>query len=431
MNPREIAFFVVILLLLFALIIVSLMKLGIFFETFVFLQKKQNFDKANYISNSSFFKYYYRNKLGGSIAIESVSSITLFILSIIAFGGFLKYGQMNYGYLNYYYGDTNEYYFIKIFIYMIIFLMFLHIPSLVAHLISLDEKNDLLIKNEIELKTYLADHLDYVMLYDYFVKTKDGVSKEYSMRERKINSDTKSDELFKLCFTYHIMEDDRFTLIKQDLMGLIRDLNISEKTVVSPVGGGTDTSVSADTPDADTSTKIRDAILNATDFYIIARYNHNNNVVLPSLQTILSLVKSKVNETAQNHLNGIISGRGGGGSGGSGGSGGNKKILNEISEQHEKTIDTFRKTIRIYKDIYDIYYSYFIVSILVTNFFVIYAILVFIYLLINIALYFGMDSVEDGYNIYYFFQFLTNTWVILPLMLYYFITCPIIIFGFN
>jgi uncharacterized membrane protein YgcG len=403
------------------------MKLGIFFETFVFLQKKQNFDKANYISNSSFFKYYYRNKLGGSIAIESVSSITLFILSIIAFLGFLKYGQMNYGYLNYYYGDTNEYYFIKIFIYMIIFLMFLHIPSLVAHLISLDEKNDLLIKNEIELKTYLADHLDYVMLYDYFVKTKGGVSKEYSMRERKINSDTKSDELFKLCFTYHIMEDDRFTLIKQDLMGLIRDLNISEKTVVSPVGGGTDTPDG----DADTSTKIRDAILNATDFYIIARYNHNNNVVLPSLQTILSLVKSKVNETAQNHLNGIISGRGGGGSGGSGGSSGNKKILNEISEQHEKTIDTFRKTIRIYKDIYDIYYSYFIVSILVTNFFVIYAILVFIYLLINIALYFGMDSVEDGYNIYYFFQFLTNTWVILPLMLYYFITCPIIIFGFN
>jgi len=422
MNPREIAFFVVILLLLFALIIVSLMKLGIFFETFVFLQKKQNFDKANYISNSSFFKYYYRNKLGGSIAIESVSSITLFILSIIAFVGFLKYGQMNYGYLNYYYGDTNEYYFIKIFIYMIIFLMFLHIPSLVAHLISLDEKNDLLIKNEIELKTYLADHLDYVMLYDYFVKTKGGVSKEYSMRERKINSDTKSDELFKLCFTYHIMEDDRFTLIKQDLMGLIRDLNISEKTVVSPVGG-TDT---PDTPDTDTSTKIRDAILNATDFYIIARYNHNNNVVLPSLQTILSLVKSKVNETAQNHLNGIISGRGGGGGSGSGS---NKKILNEISEQHEKTIDTFRNTIRIYKEVYDIYYSYFILSILITNFFVIYAILVFIYLLINIALYFGIDW--DGYNIYYFFQFLTNTWVILPLMLYYFITCPIIIFGFN
>jgi hypothetical protein len=422
MNPREIAFFVVILLLLFALIIVSLMKLGIFFETFMSLQKKQNFDKANYISNSSFFKYYYRNKLGGSIAIESVSSITLFILSVIAFVGFLTYGHLNYGYLNYYYGDTNEYYFIKIFIYMIIFVMFLHIPSLVAHLISLDENNDLLIKNEIELKTYLADNLDYVMLYDYFLKTKGGVIKEYSMRERKINSDTKSDELFKLCFTYHIMEDDRFTLIKQDLMGLIRDLNISEKTVVSPTGGG-GTSVSTDggTGDADTSTKIRDAILNASDFYIIARYNHNNNVVLPSLQTILSLVKTKVNETAQNHLSGIISGSGGSG---------NKKILNEISEQHEKTIDTFRKTIQIYKKIYDIYYSYFIVSILITNFFVIYAILVFVYILIKIALYYGSDTMEDGYNIYYFFQYLTNTGVYI-LTLYYFLTCPIIIFGFN
>jgi hypothetical protein len=204
-------------------------------------------------------------------------------------------------------------------------------------------------------------------------------------------------------------------------MGLIRDLNISEKTVVPPVGGS-GTSVSTDTPD--TSTKIKDAILNASDFYIIARYNHNNNVVLPSLQTILSLVKTKVNDTAQNHLSGIISGRGG-----SGGSG-NKKILNEISEQHEKTIDTFRKTIQIYKKIYDIYYSYFIVSILITNFFVIYAILVFVYILINIALYYGSDTMEDGYNIYYFFQYLTNTGVYI-LTLYYFLTCPIIIFGFN
>jgi hypothetical protein len=418
MNPREIAFFVVILSLLFALIIVSILKLGIFFETFMFLQKKQNFDKANYISNSSFFKYYYRNKLGGSIAIESVISFTLFILSVIAFVGWLRYGDINYGYLNYYYGDTNEYYFIKIFIYMIIFLMFLHIPSLATHLNSMDEKSDLLLKNEVELKTYLADNLDYVMLYDYFLKTKGGVIKEYSMQDRKINSATKSDELFKLCFTYHIMEDERFTFIKQDLMGLIRDLNISEVPPTPPTG---DTTGSGGTVvSTDTSSKIKTAILDATDFYIIAKYNHNNNVALPSLQTILSLVKSKVNQTAKEHLNSIISG----------GGDGSKKDLNLISEQHEKTIDVFRKTIRIYKDIYDIYYSYFILSVLITNIFVIYAILVFFYILIKIALYSGIDQVEDGYNIYYFFQYLTNSGVYI-IAVYYFLTCPIIIFGFN
>lgn len=403
-NVREPAFIAIILLLLFVLIVVSSMKLGIFFDTFMFLQKKQNFDKANYMSNNSFFKYYYRNKLGGSIGIESVNSGALFLLSLIAFIGWYKYGYINHGYLNYYYGDVNEYYFIQIFIYFIIFLMFLHIPSLVSSVISLDDKNVILLQNEDKLKTYLADNLDYALLYDYYDKTKGDATKDYSIQYKNLNSQTPSAELFKFCFTYHILNDPRFMVIKADLMLLIKGLNILDAPK-DPIALQT------------TATLIKEAILADTDFYIIARYNHNNNVVLPSIQTILSIIKTKVNEESKKYLGGIISGV-------------NNKEKRLFDEYHEKTIDEFRQTIKVYKEIYDLYYSYFILSILITNFFVIYAILVFLYMVIKIALNAGNDYVEDGYNTYYFFQSLTKSWVFV-FTAYFFITCPIIIFGFN
>jgi hypothetical protein len=165
MELKEYAFFGMILFLLFVIIILSFFKLWIFFDTFMFLQKKQNFDKANYISNSSFFKYYYRNKLGGSVAYDTACSVLFFLLSSIAFIGWLQYGHINYGYLNYYYGDTTEYYFIKIFIYVIIFLTFINLPTLATIMMSLDDKSDILIKNEKELKTYLAENLDYKLLF--------------------------------------------------------------------------------------------------------------------------------------------------------------------------------------------------------------------------------------------------------------------------
>ena len=101
-----------------------------------------------------------------------------------------------------------------------------------------------------------------------------------------------------------------------------------------------------------------------------------------------------------------------------------------MNEQHETTIGLFRDTIKIYKDIYDAYYSYYILSILITNFFVMYAVLVFVYLIIKIALCYDVEFVEDGYNTYYYFQYLKNTGVYI-LLVYYFLTCPIIIFGFN
>ena len=162
------------ILLLLGLITLSFMKLWIFFETFMLLQKKQNFDKANYLSNSSFFKYYYRNKLGGSIAIETALSGILLVLAIFAVIGWVVYGHINYGYLNYYYGDVNEYYFINMFIYLLAFLLVVSSPTLVAsYVMSIDTKTDDLIQKEKELKEFFADNLDYELLYDYYTETKD------------------------------------------------------------------------------------------------------------------------------------------------------------------------------------------------------------------------------------------------------------------
>jgi hypothetical protein len=401
--------------LLFVLIALSFMKLWIFFETFMLLQKKQNFDKANYLSNSSFFKYYYRNKLGGSIAIESAISAILLLLAFFAIVGWVGYGHINYGYLNYYYGDVNEYYFINMFIYLIVFLLVVSSPTLVSSFVfSTDAKSDLLIQKEKELKEFFADNLDYELLYDYYTKTKDDVAKAKSYSFDKNISTKNSPQLFNFCFTYHILTDDRFALIKDDLFNLIKNINVTPTPTPTDELKGQIKSGGATIDLSDT--KIKDVILNATDFYIIARYNHNNNIAIPSLQTIMTVVKTTMkDEASKAFLNSVILGTNG--------------TIN-MNEQHEKTIGLFRDTIKIYKDIYDAYYSYYILSILITNFFVMYAVMVFIFLIIKIALNYELETVEDGYNTYYYFQYLKNTGVYI-LLVYYFLTCPIIIFGFN
>jgi hypothetical protein len=192
-------------------------------------------------------------------------------------------------------------------------------------------------------------------------------------------------------------------LIKNDLLGLINGLSIDEKAA-------TDTNAVGE--------QIKKALIDATDFYIVARYNHNNNVVLPSLQNTLSIIKTKANETSKTHLSGIITGA-------------KVSEIKEMNGFRTTTIDKFKDTIKIYKEIYDVYYSYYILNILITNFFVFYAIIVFIYLIFNIALNSGAEWVEDGYNMYYFFKSLSSAGVYMPIIFYYFITSPIILFGFN
>ena len=394
-------FFGVSIFLLLILIGLSLHKLRIFFETFLFLQKTKNSDKANYISNSSFVKYYYRDGvLGGAIGVETAYFIILFLLSFIAFIGWALYGHMNYGYLSYYYGDTNEYYFIYIFICVVIFLMVINAPSFVSNALTLDGKDgilELFKKKEIELKEFLANNLDYDLLYDYYEKTKTDAN--YAMDDKEIPDSTPS-LLYNYCFTYHILtekgDDNRFSLIKDKILDIVKGVAIDETK--------------------DKNEQIKAAII-ATDFNIVALYNHNNNVVLPSLQNILGKVRKKGNDQKKKRIGNILAGIA-------------SIKLEDLSLQHETAIDKFRETIKMYKKVYEIYISYFMISVLLTNFFVSYAILVLIYIVIKCISYYIVELDDSGYNIYYYIQYLINNGVYI-LLGYYFLTSPIIIFGFN
>ena len=79
---KSVLFFTIILL--FTLIVASSRKLFIYFNTFMFLSKKQNYEKANYIANSSFIKYFYSNTFFyGYFNIELIFIIILCLLSLV------------------------------------------------------------------------------------------------------------------------------------------------------------------------------------------------------------------------------------------------------------------------------------------------------------------------------------------------------------
>jgi hypothetical protein len=97
---------------------------------------------------------------------------------------------------------------------------------------------------------------------------------------------------------------------------------------------------------------------------------------------------------------------------------------------YEETQKSFMTTIKLYKEIYDNYYVYYMYSVLLTNFVVIYAALVFAYILIKIGGYISPDFDDNYFNAYNFTTYLNNYGLYL-LMLYYFVSCPVILFGFN
>jgi hypothetical protein len=73
---------------------------------------------------------------------------------------------------------------------------------------------------------------------------------------------------------------------------------------------------------------------------------------------------------------------------------------------------------------HDKYYMYYLISIFITNIIIIYAILIFIYIFIRLI---NADSYESVYKYKLFFKRI----IFYILLLYYLITCPIIIFSNN
>lgn len=419
-------FLVIILILLFVLIILTALKLSYYFNAFLYLSKPANYDKANYISNSSFFKYFYVNRLSEDLPAERIITAVLVILASIAIIGGLFYRQMNYGYLSYYYGDPLEYICVNLFIYIVV-LMALFYGLAFAWWYNNDMAEDTMLdNNEKRLNEFFVENLDYNLLYDYYVVTQIDSSNASKIGNKIKNYYT--DNPFKILFTYHILKDSRFALIRDHIIELI------DKKIVEAGTDKDDASLNDPTKRADNIGRISAAIKEDKAFYIIANYNHNNSVALPQLDVMIDGIRKDNNIDSKTLLNGAgtvtvkaslnalydnYSNQDG-----------TKEDINKMMKSYETAQDIFMDTIKNYKMIYDKYYSYYMWSVLLSNFTIIYAILIFVYIIIKI-LASGSELFDDTqYNLYYFRSDLKNYGIYI-IMLYYLLTSPIIIFGFN
>ena len=403
---------IITLILLLALIGVSAYKLFIYFDTFMFLSKKINYDKTNYISNSSFFKYYYSKKLLGYFGMQLIITFIVFFLSIIAYIGYIFKNHMNYGILNKSYGDSVEYYLVNVFIYVIIIFTILY-GGLYMYWYNYDMVEDLkLEEKETNLKNLLVEYLDYDLLYDYFLLATKPTQTSYSLENYAIKIDTVGyfktpDNVLKYCLTYNILNDKadgKFIKIKEEIFDIIKTVTLTNSKL-------------------DDIINIRKVLSEATGVYIISKYNHNNNTALKPLEVIIDDLLSKLDSDAnkENRENLLSIKK-------------QMKVyddtnIKEMINKYDEVQSVFMDTIKTYKEIYDKYYMYYTGSVLLTNFLIVYAIIIVMYIIIKIGGNLSKDF-EDNYNAYFLISYLNNYGIYI-LLLYYFITCPIIIFGFN
>jgi hypothetical protein len=398
---KEGFFIVSVVMLLLALIFLSAVKISIFFSSFLFLSKKKNYDKANYIANSSFYQYFYNNPfLFGEINIEKSIAAFLIALLVVAIIGNLGYGATNYGYLNYYYGDYDEYNFVDYYIKIIMILGGIYLFSYSYWFRNDKAEDDKLLTNEVALKAFVIENIDYTYLYEYYInviKDKKGAYNinDYITKYKAGDALKDQNTLFKLCFTIHLLSPSRteFANIQKEIFSICYTAN--------------------DMTDAkkfenDIKQKLKDSL-----FYIIANYNNNNNVVLPPLDKLVKDTLSSVSDTTikgirDEKLTYIQN---------------NSPEVSIMKSTYEQGRSYFTDTIKVYKEVYGKYYTYYIYSVLITNFLLTYSILIVIYIIIK--------SIMDKNNIYSIYTFKSDikTYGYYILALYYLLTSPIILFG--
>ena len=265
-----------------------------------------------------------------------------------------------------------------------------------------DDKLDI---NEAALKAFVLANIDYSYLYDYYITT---ISKNNAynintfLTPEKINT-LKADpnNLFKLCFTIHILSPVRteFANIKAEIFQIFK--NTYEKS----------TTAEKETAAA-FEPKITKALQDST-FYIIANYNNNNSAVLPPLEKLIkdtlgTATNTTIKEEIDIKIKAIT---------------GNDQSVSEMISKYEEGRVHFIDTIKVYKEIYGKYYTYYIYSVLITNFLITYSILIFMYIFIKLG-----DGDKSPYSIYTFKSDI-KTYGYYILILYYLLTSPIILFG--
>ena len=420
--PLEIFVIPLVIIFLFILIILCILKLNIFFNSYNFLSKKINADKVTHIANISFYKFYYNKKerLQG-VMIERLIMATFLLLAIIAIVGIILNKGMNYGVLNYYYGDVDEYSFLNIFIILIIILSIIYCFSYAYCFINEKEEDDKLDESENILREFIINNIDYKYL-KYYTSRKDvtigeddkGILNTY-ISDNKTNIKSLLDGtenlvyLFQLCFTYHLMNSNsqinpKFRYITKDIKERLKEIKDIDKK-----------------NEEDAKEEIRKAL---SDIDIIANYNHSNDTAIPQLYILINdFKKNGLNDDNKQFLNlsietitaNLINKEG------------KDQKATTILGIYEKAKTCVRNPIILFKKMYDKYYMYYTISIFITNIILIYAILIFIYIFIRLISKVSGESYESVYDNKLNFK----RYIIYILLFYYLITCPIIIFSYN
>jgi len=415
----EIFIIPLVIIFLFILIVLCILKLNIFFNSYNFLSKKINADKVTYIANISFYKFYYNKKerLQGVI-IERLIMVFLLLLAIIALIGIILNKTLNYGILNYYYGDKEEYSFLNNFINLIIILSIIYCISHLYWFINEKEEDDMLDNSENILREFIKNNIDYKYLY-YYTSRRNVIigdddnsilnmyiteSEKMGTINRLLNGTENPIYLFQLCFTYHLMNDrtnSKFTYITKDIKRRLKEIN----------------DIDIKKNDDERKEEIKKSL---NDIDIIANYNNSNETALPQLYKLINDFKNGLNEDNKKILKTSIE----------------NITVNLIDKEsnddkaikilgiYETAKTYFRNPIIFFKKMHDKYYMYYLISIFITNIIIIYAILIFIYIFIRLI---NADSYESVYKYKLFFKRI----IFYILLLYYLITCPIIIFSNN
>ena len=382
-------------LLLFIFIILCILKLHVFFNSSNYLSKKIISGKETNIANISFYKFYYNKKYNlQGVVIEHIIIFIMILLTLLAYIGFVWRNNINHGYLNFYYDDIDEYSTINNFIILIIIVCIIYCSSYLYWFINDKDDDDKLNENEKNLRSFIINNLDKNYL-NTLINNKNN-EEDTSLFSKYVSSLTVIDGvppifLFKLCFTYHIMTNSKFKYISKDIRKIYNINNFTDNLT------------------NDEKKKITDDLLENID--IIANYDHSNNIALPKLENMINAIKNTVNSNA--NIKNIL-------------------ILNDaqndtIISLYDEANKKFTNTIESFKEIHDKYYRYYMVSIFITNIIISYAILIFIYLMIRIKVLFLNKKDEYDYSVYNY-KLLYNSYIKYVLVIYYFITCPIIIF---
>ena len=383
-------------LLLFTFIILCILKLHVFFNSSNYLSKKIISGKETNIANISFYKFYYNKKYNlQGVIIEHIMIFVMILLTLLAYIGYFWRNNINHGYLNYYYDDIDEYSTVNNFIILIIIVSIIYCSSYLYWFINDKDDDNKLNENENNLRSFIINNLDKNYL-NTLINNKNN-EEDTSLFPKYVSSLTYIDTdppifLFKLCFTYHIMTNSKFKYISKDIRKIYDINNFSDNLT------------------NEEKKNIIDNSLNNID--IIANYDHSNNIALPKLENMINAIKNTINSNANIR---------------------DKLKLSDV--QYDTIISLyndankkFTNTIESFKAIHDKYYRYYMVSIFITNIIISYAILIFIYLMIRIKVWFLNNKDEYDYSVYNYKLFY-NSYIKFVLVIYYFITCPIIIFS--